>query len=190
MILVFAALAVSPTSATPLTLDFDPLEPDLASAADEYRAIWREDGRRIVAALEKASGATLAEAAIDVIVFEGISRSGRGAEPMHLRASNPPDGKRAALTHELAHRYITALALAPGCRDDVHDLVAPVLIEVWSELWGEDFLVAQAGRESRYSERYRRAWADALESRRSGRALPAATTLASCARTSPERRRR
>ena len=44
---------------------------------------------------------------IRAIVYEGISNSGYKRIPMRMRASYPPDTKRATLVHELAHRLIS-----------------------------------------------------------------------------------
>ena len=181
------ALAFVGTEARSVELAFRPLDSRFDAAAQEYVAIWQSDGARIVAALDTASGVTLPPHRIDVVVYEGMSRSGRTGESMYLRASNPRDTKRAVLVHELAHRYVAALELDPRCFDDVHDVIAPLLIDVWTELWGEAFLTAQATVESGYSERYRRAWGVALASRGAGDAVGISKPLAACPRTPPAR---
>ncbi len=131
------------------------------AAAVEYREIWRDDGARILEALDQATGVTLGEERIRVIVREAISRSGVAGQPMSLRASYPEPTKRATLVHELAHRYLLQLD-SDTQYTDIHFPLSLLLYEVWTELWGEGFARIQAEVESRRSQRYRQAWDWAL----------------------------
>ncbi|WP_376691222.1 hypothetical protein [Wenzhouxiangella sp. EGI_FJ10409] len=122
-------------------------------AAEEYREIWREDGARILEALRDATGVRLREKHIRIIVYEGISRSGRAGRPMYLRASYPASTKRATLVHELAHRYLVRLD-SETIYSDIHFPLSLLLFQVWSDLWGEDFARTQASVESSRAQRY------------------------------------
>lgn len=143
-------------------MSFSAAEPALEEATNTYRSIWREDGQRIVRALEQAFRISLPYEAINVVVFEGVSRSGAPGKPMYLRASYAAEVKQATLVHELAHRYMIEVAPAPGCFRDVHEALSVVLAEVWGDLWGSAFVKEQAEVESRRSERYHHAWVRAL----------------------------
>ena len=143
-------------------LEFKAVDAAYAKDASDYSNIWRESGSLIVSELEGATGASLDEQRIEVIVFEGMSRSGGASEPMKLRASYAADVKRATLVHELGHRYLDAAGIEPGCVAEVHDVLSLVLFGVWANLWGEKFALEQAAVESERSERYRQSWAKVL----------------------------
>jgi hypothetical protein len=145
-----------------LSLVFSPKAPRFAQAANEYSRIWSVDGKRIERALEHATGATLGKQQIRVVVYEAISYSGSASEPMVLRASYPEPVKRAALVHELTHRYLDLLSLEGSCFADIHEVVDLVLIQVWSDLWGREFAENQTAVEMSLSARYKRAWVDVL----------------------------
>lgn len=155
-------LAVAP-AASAITLLFVPEADAHAAAAEEYRTVWRADGERIVEALDRLTGASLGDEAIDVIVFEGVSESGLVGRPMKLRASYSFDTKRATLVHELVHRYLSARRFDPRCVPDEHDLVSPIVAEAWTRLWGRAFAEQQAAVERARSRRYREAWEGVLE---------------------------
>jgi hypothetical protein len=158
-----ALLAASAGCTHATTLEFSAQGSEYQAAADEYATIWAADGVRILSSLQRATGVTLPDGKIEVIVFEGVSNSGRPGGPMHLRASYPYAVKQAAVVHELAHRYVEALALRNSCFEDVHELLALLLSDVWGQLWGSSFVEDQSAVEAARSERYRRAWAGVLE---------------------------
>ena len=161
--LVTVSIVFWPTLAAgaDLQLSFRGLSENDALAVREYERIWREDGARIVAALERRTGVSLPQDRVRVIVHEASSRSGGGRSPMHLRASYDFEVKRGTLVHELAHRYLDELRLS---RDDlsIHQQLNLILIPVWRDLWGESFLAPQVRVESRWSADYRHAWNWAL----------------------------
>ena len=135
-----------------------------ATARDEYVAIWRADGRRIVAAMERVSGLRFdsppyADTSIVAIVFEGVSNSGYRDDPMHLRASYPAATKKATLVHELGHRLQVGVA-RPG--EDEHEVLFLWLYDTWIALWGRDFADAQVLVERARRGPYPKAWDAAL----------------------------
>lgn len=140
-----------------------------ASATEEYRRIWAEDGARIAAAFEKVTGLTLEPGPIRTIVYDGISSSGYPGWPMRMRADLPSDTKRGTLVHELAHRLISPLV--PRRFDD-HPVIFLFVYDVWIELWGKRFADAQVAVESERRGRYdyEGAWRDALALGADGRA--------------------
>ena len=150
-------------------IDFQPESPRFEAATEAYREIWRTEGERISAALEAATGLEMEAGPIRAIVYEGISNSGYKRHPMYMRASYPPDTKRATLVHELAHRLIADLT----SRDlEEHPIIFLFVYDVWVTLWGQDFADAQVAVESerRGNYDYESAWRDALALGREGRA--------------------
>ena len=146
----------------PVELEFVASTPEFESATSEYRSIWVSQGGRIIEALERYSGAQIPDRRLRVIVFEGVSSSGRPGGPLRLRASYAEPVKRATLSHELLHRYVGQVPGLGSCYPEIHDVMAVVLFELWSELWGHDFATEQAQVESARSERYRVSWSRAL----------------------------
>lgn len=147
---------------------FEAQSAEFDDAADEYRAIWEEDGNRIVAALQRATGLQVESGPILAIVYEGVSRSGYRDIPMNMRASYPLDTKRGTLVHELSHRLISDLV--PKRFED-HPIIFLFLYDVWVELWGKSFADAQIAVESarRGIYDYEAAWKTALAYGREGR---------------------
>lgn len=143
-------------------IDFRPVAEEFEAAAEEYRAIWRDDGDRIAAAFRKFTGLTLEPGPIDTIVYEGISFSGDATRPMRMRASYPLDTKRGTLVHELSHRLIWDVY--PIDLED-HPVIFLFLYDVWVELWGQEFADAQVAIESRRRGRfdYESAWQTAID---------------------------
>jgi hypothetical protein len=149
-------------------LEFVPQEPASAPAVEEYKAIWKEEGDRIVGALETATGLRMETGPIRAIVCECVSYSGYRETPMQLRASYPGATKRATLVHELSHRLISDVA-PEGV--DQHQVIFLFVYDVWVELWGKDFadaqVVVESGRRGLYD--YESAWRDALALGAAGR---------------------
>ena len=106
---------------------------------------------------------------IRAIVYEGISNSGYRDRPMRMRASYPPDTKRATLVHELAHRLISDLV--PQHVEE-HPIIFLFVYDVWVKLWGQEFADEQVAVESERRGRYdyESAWRDALALGPDGRA--------------------
>lgn len=157
---LFVGAAVSsaqPTNGT--TITFIPWEQELTAAVDEYRAIWADEGGRIVQALHDVTGLTLEAGPILVVVHEGASYSGYREAPMRLRANYPSDTKRATLVHELSHRLISDLV--PYDFED-HPTIFLFVYDVWVELWGKEFADEQVQIERARRGPYESAWRDAL----------------------------
>jgi hypothetical protein len=142
----------------------------LEMAAAEYRSIWRSDGPRIVAAMERLSGLPFRETRIVVRVVSGPSGFGYGDRPMRLRGSYPEPTKRATLIHELGHRLQNEL-FTRG--EDDHSALFLWLYDVWTALYGAEFAREQAQVESaRVGGRhdYAALWATTLGRDSAGRA--------------------
>ena len=143
-------------------IDFEPQSPRFAAAAKEYQEIWDTEGARITAALEAATGLEMEAGPIRAIVYDGISNSGyKQWTPMRMRASYPPDTKRATLVHELAHRLISDYV---GKNEDDHPTIFLFVYDVWVKLWGQEFADAQVIVEGKRTGvyDYAGAWRDAL----------------------------
>ena len=140
-------------------LEFVPASETFAAAVGEYERIWATDAARIVRAMQDASGLTFTDTVITAVVFEGVSSSGYGDEPMRLRASYPIDTKRATLIHELGHRLQSPLFRR---QDEEHGPLFLWLYDVWVSLYGKEFADAQVTVEKARRGVYLRAWNDAL----------------------------
>ncbi len=158
-----------------LTINFHPDSdrPDFVTAAEEYQQLWEAEGKRIVGRIEETTGLRFAERVINAIAFEGISHS----QPLSLRASYPPDVKKATLVHELCHRLLTGNNI--GFRGKLgsyewnlesHKAINLFLFDVWADLYGEVFAAHQVETESMRQPFYREAWEWALSLGRDERA--------------------
>ena len=154
----------APATASPVNVAFRAQSDSFAVARGEYEALWRAEGRRIIAAMERVSGLRFdsppyADTAIVAVVFEGVSNSGFRDDPMYLRASYPADTKKATLVHELGHR------LQVGVRrsgEDEHEVLFLWLYDTWVALWGREFADGQVLVERARRGPYPKAWDAAL----------------------------
>jgi hypothetical protein len=133
--------------AKPLQVNFTASADSFRAATEEYRAIWMEEGPRMVATMEKLTGLRFEPGPIEVSVYEGTSFSGDpGGRPMLMRASYPAATKRATLVHELGHRLANDIA-GPF---DHHELIFLFVYDAWIDLWGKTFadgqVVVESGR--------------------------------------------
>ena len=146
-----------------VSMTFTPQDQTFAVAAEAYRQLWVDEGTRIIEGMERESGLPFPEDHVNAIVFEGVSRSGSGNTPMYLRASYPPDVKKATLVHELGHRLIAQLRIRPADVDE-HRVLFLFLYDLWERLWGRDFadqqVTVESGRTGVYD--YASAWRWAL----------------------------
>jgi hypothetical protein len=160
-ILISALIVASPAAVGGTEINFVPQAETFAAAAEEYRAIWEEEGERIADALHEATGLRLEKGPIQTVVYEGASYSGDSETPMRLRGSYSMDTKRATLVHELSHRLIAGLV--PEDFEE-HPVIFLFVYDVWVELWGKEFADAQVAVESSRRGRYdyEVGWRDAL----------------------------
>src|SRR6185295_12070096 len=121
--------------------------------------IWAREGAKITAAMEAASGLKFEDREVKARVLEVASSSGYGVIPMTLRASYPPDTKKATLIHELGHRLENELF--PQDEDD-HKYLFLWIYDVWVTLYGREFADAQVAIEKRRGGMYPAAWEFAL----------------------------
>jgi hypothetical protein len=135
-LLAFSSPLLAQSPATSLKVNFTASAEAFGAATEEYRDIWAQEGSRIVAAMERATGLRFEPGPIEVSVYEGTSYSGeRGGRPMLLRASYQTETKRGTLVHELAHR----LAADVPFKGDHHELIFLFVYDVWVDLWGQEF---------------------------------------------------
>lgn len=148
-----------------LRLNFEPLynKKDLIEATKEYKEIFKKDGERIIEEFENIGGTQFKEAEIDVLIYEGVSSSGKKDTPMKLRASYPHDVKKATLIHELGHRFLFDHEDKKRVLDP-HQILFLILYDIWTRLYGINFANEQvkieSGRKGLYD--YQRAWDWAL----------------------------
>lgn len=118
-------------------LEFITVEPRFEAAAEEYRQLWQNEGERIVAAMEAATGLTFPHQPIDVIIGNVPPMTSYDGRTIRLRAGYSPLYKRATMVHELGHRLALSLPRTTGLDD--HRLLYLFLYDVWSDLYGRDF---------------------------------------------------
>ncbi len=78
---------------------------------------------------------------------------------MRMRASYPPDTKKATLVHELGHRLQSGFFRRD---EEEHGPLFLWLYDVWVQLYGREFADAQVEVEKRRRGPYPKAWDDAL----------------------------
>src|SRR5262245_50914651 len=129
----------------PVNMTFVPQTKSQAfdAAAEEYRQIWAAEGAHIVQGMERISKLKFPEKSVKAEIYEGPSFSGRGKDPMRLRASYKPDVKKGTLVHELGHRMNAQLKKRPSDLDE-HRLLFLYLYDLWVDLYGKEFADAQA----------------------------------------------
>ena len=133
---------------------------NVTQAIQEYQQIWENEGPKFVEVIEKTSGLKFVESFINVIVFEGPSRS----RPLCLRASYDVETKKATLIHELCHRLFIGNKITK--RQDINDsteLVSHkninlILYDIWVELFGRKVADHQVQVESVRQPFYKDAW--------------------------------
>jgi hypothetical protein len=167
-----ASASRPPQAPSAVQVTFTPESEKFTAATAEYTEIWKREGARIIAAMERATGLRFdsppyADVAIGAIVFEGVSNSGYRERPMRLRASYPEATKRATLVHELGHRLQVGVARKD---EDEHEVLFLWLYDVWVSLWGKQFADEQVIIERARRGPYPRAWDAALALDASARA--------------------
>jgi hypothetical protein len=83
----------------------------------------------------------------------------RDITPMRMRASYPPDTKKATLIHELGHRLQSGFFRRD---EEEHGPLFLWLYDTWVQLYGREFADAQVEIEKRRRGPYPKAWDDAL----------------------------
>jgi hypothetical protein len=162
--LVFTAEPSSLRSAThsqaaAVRLTFTPEADSFASATRAYQELWSTEGARILRAMQDVAGLRFRDSVIHVVIYEGVSWSGYRGTPMKLRASYPPDTKKATLVHELGHRLMTDMYRQS---EEEHPALFLWLYDVWVALYGEEFAKREVEVEKRRRGPYPKAWDDAL----------------------------
>jgi hypothetical protein len=133
-------------------LSFAPQEPRFADAAGQYRGIWAQDGARIVAAMEAATGFQFPAASIEAMVSDHAPMTAYGGRSMRLRAGYSPAYKKATLVHELGH--VLAFQLPRTADIDDHRALYLFLYDVWTDLYGRPFADRMVAIERRIPGRY------------------------------------
>lgn len=157
-ILVGLITAIAVAQAPALRITFTPESTQFEAAASEYAELWTREGERIVNAMESVSGLKFDRNKVTAIVFEGTSESGYRESPMRLRASYPPDTKKATLIHELGHRLESGVFR----KGDDHPYLFLWIYDVWVKLYGRQFADAQVAVEKARGRMYPAAWEAAM----------------------------
>lgn len=152
-IAAFLVAAAAAGAQAQLSLEFIASSAAHEHAARTYRAIWEEDGERIVAALEARTCMPFQETSVAAVIDDAVSHSGGPEHPMGLRASYDLDVKRATLVHELGHRHLWQLTERLDGVDG-HQTLYLFLDRVWADVWGEDFAAERIRGESSWHATY------------------------------------
>ena len=160
MKLLFAMLIAFSACPAQIRLVFVPDSDQFADAAREYREIWDREGAKIIAAVEQATGLKFEDREVRALVLEVASDSGyKDESPMHLRASYPPETKKATLIHELGHRLEVDYSHRG---EDDHKVLFLWLYDLWVKLYGQQFADAQVAVEKQRGRMYPGDWEEAL----------------------------
>ncbi len=136
-------------------------EEEFIVACSEYEDIWKSESDSILEAIKDFTGLGLEESRIAVVVYEGVSFSGRGPNDiMKLRASYDKDVKKATLIHELSHRLLFRFKTESS--EEEHKLLYLFLFDVWDHLYGIDYANRMVDIESGRTNIYKAAWDYAL----------------------------
>jgi len=159
----FTLMATLPSQAQLVRMRFSPASEQFAEATRAYQVLWEAEGPSMIAALERVSGLRFPEREMEAIVYEGISWAGAVGSPMRMRASYPPETKKATLLHELGHRHLAQVKRRPPELDE-HRVLFLILYDVWAHLYGKGFADEQVEVEKRRQGRYdyKTAWEWAL----------------------------
>ncbi|MBX3562145.1 MAG: hypothetical protein KF780_10085 [Sphingomonas sp.] len=150
-------------------LSFVAMAPRFEAATAEYRRIWQDDGRLIVAAMEAATGGSFPLSEIEVLVRDGAPMISFDGRTIRLRASTHRAYMKATLVHEIGHRLAMTLPRSPELDD--HRLLYLFLYDVWTDLYGRDFAdrMVAIERRIRAPYDYDAAWSWALSMTREER---------------------
>lgn len=114
----------------------------LKEAVSKYRAIWDDQGSRIVDVIEDVSGLKFKEKIINAIIYSGISYS----IPLRLQANVATVHKKGTLIHELCHRLVVGNNILISSENNledwnmtIHKHVDLVLYDIWVKLYGDGF---------------------------------------------------
>jgi len=133
--LALLGIALLPAAAPPVI--FTPLEPRFADVADYYRQLWRAEGQRIMAALERESGFAFPNRPLEIILRDGRPMTGYGCSAIRLRGTYTGPTAVGTLIHELGHCLTAQMPRTSGLDD--HRLLYLFLYETWTALYGQDF---------------------------------------------------
>lgn len=165
--LVLATCFLLPGAAPPVT--FTPLEPRFADTADYYRQLWRAEGGRIMAALERESGFAFPDRPLEIILRDGRPMTGYGCSAIRLRGTYTGPYAIGTLVHELGHCLTAAMPRTAGLDD--HRQLYLFLYDAWTALYGRDFAddMVRVERQIPGSYDYAAAWDWALAMSRTQR---------------------
>lgn len=121
-----------------MNIYFKPESEEFKDATFKYENIWSEYGNRIISAFKEATGLDFIHTEINVVVYEGVSFSGKKDTPMKLRASYDSDVKLATLIHELGHKLLVQVKEYPEGFDE-HRVLFLFLYDVWVKVKDEEF---------------------------------------------------
>ena len=147
-----------------IDINFIPIfnDKEFITATEEYETIWAKDGEGIFKTLESITDLKFKEDRIAVLVYEGISYSGRNSQDiMRLRASYDSAVKKGTLVHELSHRLLFGFKTSTAEED--HLVLNLFLYDSWITLYGIEFADMMVAVESKRTDMYKNAWEHTLQ---------------------------
>ncbi len=133
-------------------VSFIPLELRFAGTADYYRTLWRAEGARIVAALERESGLAFPDRPLEIVLRDAPPMTGYGCSAIRLRGTYTGPTAVGTLIHELGHCLTARMPRTAGLDD--HRLLYLFLYDAWTDLYGPDFADRMVRLERRIPGRY------------------------------------
>lgn len=151
-----------------LQLNFYPESDDkkLKKGVNEYRNIWKVEGKKITDFIERYSELVFKTKIINAIVFDGESYS----YPLRLSYDHSIEIKRNILIHELCHRLMRDNNLRTKKQLTIakftlatHKRIFLILYDILSGLYGEEYARRQVVWEVEKGDKsYKEAWGWAL----------------------------
>ncbi len=166
---LLALMLATSAAASPPPVTVTPIAPRFAEAADEYRALWDQEGDRIIDALERHAGLRFPDAPIEVLVTDSATMTALDGRTIRIRAGYPSAFAKATFAHEMGHRL--AQALPRTAELDDHRVLYLFLYDAWIDLYGREFADRMVAIERRFRSTYDydAAWAWALAMTRTER---------------------
>ena len=145
---------------------------DYSEIVGEYENLWKEEGKKIVKAIEKISNLKFQETEINAIVYFGTLPS--RSKTLCLMIKDSKERRLSILIHELGHRIISANIRRRKIKSismDAHKLLDLILYDIWVELYGKKFADNAIEWEKRIPRaEYKEAWEWALSFNKEERA--------------------
>ncbi|MFA6252033.1 MAG: hypothetical protein WCX74_01380 [Candidatus Paceibacterota bacterium] len=124
------------------------------NGAEEYRKIWKEEGRKMVRNIQNHSGLFFKTKKVTVDVYDGKSTS----HPLRLRHNYDIFFKKAVIIHELLHIIFVDNEIRLEDSLSLHVKLFRYYYDILLDMYGDDFLRKVIEKEKSFGEIYENAW--------------------------------